>query len=120
MKPINIGMSALTLGIFIVNLTQPATALPRDIDTPNEDLVDHRRLLPRRSGNLAGRVEARDFFLRIMSVGASIVRGDPAEPGDTDKNGFRKAVRDKLRWDGWKVNMVGSLSGGTMADNVCR
>ncbi|KAM0612186.1 hypothetical protein ACHAP0_006124 [Verticillium nonalfalfae] len=52
-----------------------------------------------------------------MPVGASIVRGDPAEPGDTDKNGFRKAVRDKLRWDGWKVNMVGSLSGGTMADN---
>ncbi|KAG7113316.1 Multidomain esterase like protein [Verticillium longisporum] len=117
MKPVNIGISALKLGIFIVNLTQAATAFSHDIDTPNEDLLDHRQLLPRSGGNLAGRAEARDFFLRIMPVGASIVRGDPAEPGDTDKNGFRKAVRDKLRWDGWKVNMVGSLSGGTMADN---
>ncbi|CRK08722.1 hypothetical protein BN1723_009013 [Verticillium longisporum] len=117
MKPVNIGISALKLGIFIVNLTQAATAFSHDIDTPNEDLLDHRQLLPRSGGNLAGRAEARDFFLRIMPVGASIVRGDSAEPGDTDKNGFRKAVRDKLRWDGWKVNMVGSLSGGTMADN---
>ncbi|EEY19355.1 conserved hypothetical protein [Verticillium alfalfae VaMs.102] len=117
MKPANIGISALKLGVFIVNLTQAATVFPHDIDTLDEDLRHHPQLPSRSDGILAGRAEARDFFLRIMPVGASIVRGDPAEPGDTDKNGFRKAVRDKLRWDGWKVNMVGSLSGGTMADN---
>lgn len=31
---------------------------------------------------------------------------------------FRKFLRDQLRKDGWKVNMVGSKSEGTMADNV--
>lgn len=34
------------------------------------------------------------------------------------ENRFRKFLRDQLRKDGWKVNMVGSKSEGTMADNV--
>lgn len=31
---------------------------------------------------------------------------------------FRKFLRDQLRKDGWRVNMVGSKSEGSMADNV--
>lgn len=58
---------------------------------------------------------ARDFYLRIMPLGASFTFG----AGSTDGNGYRKLLRQQLRWKGWKVNMVGSLQGGTMADNVC-
>jgi hypothetical protein len=57
------------------------------------------------------------FYLRIMPLGASITKGDPAAPG-TNYNGYRKPLRDQLRFDGWKVNMVGSTPSGTMADNV--
>ncbi|KFX96332.1 hypothetical protein V490_03385 [Pseudogymnoascus sp. VKM F-3557] len=61
---------------------------------------------------------AEGFYLRIMPLGASITKGDPAAPG-TNYNGYRKPLRDQLRFDGWKVNMVGSTPLGTMADNDC-
>jgi len=62
---------------------------------------------------------ADDFYLRVMPLGASITRGDPADPDDPEKNGYRKFLRDRLRFDGWKVNMVGSVSSwGTMNDRV--
>ncbi|KAK4230039.1 hypothetical protein QBC38DRAFT_62431 [Podospora fimiseda] len=56
---------------------------------------------------------AKPFELRILSLGASIVRGI----GSTDGNGFRKYVRDQLRYEGWAVNMVGSQRDGSMTDN---
>ncbi|KPM39384.1 hypothetical protein AK830_g7215 [Neonectria ditissima] len=59
---------------------------------------------------------AEDFYLRIMPLGASITRGQPA-PEDTNGNGYRKLIRDQLRSEGWKVNMVGSVNYGQMADN---
>ncbi len=61
-----------------------------------------------------------DFYLRIMPLGASITKGDPAQPNvDTLKNGYRKPLRDRLREDQWKVNMVGSVGDyGTMNDRV--
>lgn len=60
-----------------------------------------------------------DFYLRIMPLGASITRGQPADPSDPNQNGYRKFIRDRLRLDGWKVNMVGSYSSwGNMADGV--
>lgn len=43
-------------------------------------------------------------WLRIMPLGASIVRGLHSTPED----GFRKNLRDNLRSQGFKVNMVGS------------
>lgn len=43
-------------------------------------------------------------WLRIMPLGASIVRGLTSSPED----GFRKPLRDHLRSIGFKVNMVGS------------
>ncbi|KAH9223897.1 hypothetical protein DL95DRAFT_452880 [Leptodontidium sp. 2 PMI_412] len=66
---------------------------------------------------LSSQAAARDFYLRIMPLGASITRGDPHAPGDPHGNGYRKALRDKLRADGWKVNMVGNVNYGDMAGN---
>lgn len=45
-------------------------------------------------------------WLRILPLGASIVRGWGPDGVQTD--GFRKPLRDRLREDGYKVNMVGS------------
>ncbi|KAI7785936.1 hypothetical protein LA080_005597 [Diaporthe eres] len=56
---------------------------------------------------------APNFYARILPLGASIVQGR----GSSSGNGFRKFLRDQLRKDGWRVNMVGSKSEGTMADN---
>ncbi|RKU41801.1 hypothetical protein DL546_001959 [Coniochaeta pulveracea] len=56
---------------------------------------------------------AKNFYLRIMPLGESITQGQ----GSTDEAGYRKALREQLRWKGWKVNMVGSKRNGAMADN---
>lgn len=59
--------------------------------------------------------EIGDFFLRIMPLGASITNGLESSQG----NGYRKELRDQLRFDGWPVNMVGTLRSGAMNDSVC-
>ncbi|KAI0885065.1 carbohydrate esterase family 3 protein [Annulohypoxylon maeteangense] len=51
--------------------------------------------------------------LRIMSLGASLVRGEFS----TDSNGFRLTMRDQLVALGASVNMVGSQRFGEMLDN---
>jgi len=56
----------------------------------------------------------KPFYLRILPLGASIVQGVES----SDRNGFRKLLRNQLRWKGWPVNMVGSKQDGTMADKV--
>jgi len=53
------------------------------------------------------------FYLRICPLGASITNGYESSDG----NGYRKHLRDQLRWSGWAVNMVGSLDSGTMNNN---
>lgn len=60
------------------------------------------------------RRDAKEFYLRVMPLGASIVQGFRS----TDGNGFRKWIRQQLRYQGWKVNMVGSKQDGNMADRV--
>ena len=50
-----------------------------------------------------------------MPLGASITQGYLS----SDNNGYRKVLREQLRYSGWPVNMVGSLEDGTMLDNVC-
>jgi hypothetical protein len=57
---------------------------------------------------------AKNFYLRILPLGASITQGYKS----SDKNGYRKLLRQQLRWKGWKVNMVGTKNDGDMADNV--
>lgn len=61
-----------------------------------------------------GRREAKEFYLRVMPLGASITQGQAS----SDNNGYRKALRQQLRWKGWKVNMVGSRRHGDMRDSV--
>ncbi|KAF9873870.1 hypothetical protein CkaCkLH20_08604 [Colletotrichum karsti] len=63
--------------------------------------------------NLNLRKRADKVPLRILSLGASIVWG----VGSSQGNSFRKPLRDRLRYDGWEVNMVGSLRNGQMQDN---
>lgn len=60
------------------------------------------------------RRSAGDFFLRVMPLGASITEG----VASSDGNGYRKWLRQQLRWKGWRVNMVGSKMNGNMADKV--
>ncbi|RTE69040.1 hypothetical protein BHE90_016583 [Fusarium euwallaceae] len=50
--------------------------------------------------------------LRILPLGASIVSG----VGSSTGNGFRKPLRDQLRYKGWLANMVGSKQNGNMKD----
>lgn len=56
---------------------------------------------------------AKGVPLRIMSLGASLVRGEFS----TDSNGFRKTMRNQLIGLGIPVNMVGSQRFGDMLDN---
>jgi hypothetical protein len=83
------------------------TDYPTTIDG-NDDVSDGED-----STGLATR-DAKDFYLRIMPLGASITEGVES----SDQNGYRKLLRQQLRWKGWKVNMVGTKNDGTMSDNV--
>ncbi|KAK3986531.1 killer toxin subunits alpha beta [Cladorrhinum sp. PSN332] len=56
---------------------------------------------------------APSFYARILLLGASIVTGW----GSSSNNGFCKPLRDAMRQDGWKVNMVGAHNIGSMVDN---
>ncbi|KAL5003758.1 SGNH hydrolase-type esterase domain-containing protein [Aspergillus recurvatus] len=51
--------------------------------------------------------------LRILPLGASITWGKNSPTG----NGYRGFLRDKLRYAGWEVDMVGSKHHGDMGDN---
>jgi hypothetical protein len=69
---------------------------------------------PSDGGSNLTRRAAKDFYLRVMPLGASITEGIASSDG----NGYRKWLRSQLRWKGWKVNMVGSKQNGNMADRV--
>ncbi|KAI0967672.1 carbohydrate esterase family 3 protein [Xylaria arbuscula] len=51
-----------------------------------------------------------------MPLGASITYGEPSDPASLGR-GYRKYIRDSLRFRGWNVNMVGSRNHGQFADN---
>lgn len=93
-----------TCGILL-SLFVPIGAVP----VQNDTLYSYDQSLKERGA---------DFYLRIMPLGASITKGDPAPP-DSHGNGYRKPLRDQLRFEGWKVNMVGSQLSGDMNDAVC-
>jgi hypothetical protein len=61
---------------------------------------------------LAGRADS--YYIRDMPLGASITVGYRS----SDDNGYRKTFRDHLTSAGWKVNMVGSYTGGNMTDKA--
>lgn len=58
--------------------------------------------------------DTKPFALRILPLGASITMGFKSP----DRNGYRKWLRQQLRYAGWDVDMVGTLQSGTMHDNV--
>ncbi|SPO00343.1 related to acetylxylan esterase [Cephalotrichum gorgonifer] len=92
----------------VANVTSRGHAKYLDFYEPGSDLGH--------AAHLQGR-EDKPFYLRIMPLGASITKGEPAPPDDTERNGYRKPIRDRLRQDGWFVNMVGSVGDwGTMMD----
>ncbi|KAJ5101327.1 hypothetical protein NUU61_003549 [Penicillium alfredii] len=87
----------LFLGLFLISTahgnTIPSTG---DIDASNSTL------------------DKRDdkVKLRILPLGASITWGLLSET----HNGYRKPLRDQLRWKGYEVDMVGTRSNGEMKD----
>lgn len=95
------------LPLLVSQLLQPSAAYPSSANLIDEEY-----------GGVYRRAKAQDFYLRIMPLGASITAGDPAAPGDNEKNGYRKYLRDQLRFNKWDVNMVGNFNRGTMADDV--
>ncbi|KAJ5193099.1 hypothetical protein N7449_009241 [Penicillium cf. viridicatum] len=57
--------------------------------------------------------DTKPFPLRILPLGASITMGYKSKDG----NGYRKWLRQQLRYAGWEVDMIGSMKSGTMHDN---
>ena len=99
-------------GVLAVSFIQPCLAFPFSSN------VTLSQTTPNYDNALFKRAEPQDFYLRIMPLGASITAGEHAPDEDEEKNGYRKYLRDKLRSEGWKVNMVGNLNSGNMKDNV--
>jgi hypothetical protein len=58
--------------------------------------------------------DTKPFPLRVLPLGASITMGYKSADG----NGYRKWLRQQLRYAGWDVDMVGTTKSGTMHDNV--
>lgn len=58
--------------------------------------------------------DTKPFPLRILPLGASITMGYKSKDG----NGYRKWLRQQLRYAGWEVDMIGTMKNGTMHDNV--
>ena len=80
-----------------------STASPAEVTQQQHE--DEHDLQPRAT---------KPFLLRVMPLGASITVGYMSSDG----NGYRKYLREQLRYAGWGVDMVGSLANGTMNDNV--
>lgn len=92
--------------------------LPLNLALPTVQDVNVGGFTPNYDNGIFKRAEPKDFYLRVMPLGASITAGKPWPPDDDSKNGYRKYLRDKLRSEGWKVNMVGNYNLGSMNDNV--
>lgn len=99
-------------GVLAGSLIQPCLAIPLSSN------VTLAQTTPNYDNGLFKRAEPQDFHLRIIPLGASITAGEHEPEEDEGKNGYRKYLRDKLRSEGWKVNMVGNLNRGKMKDSV--
>lgn len=107
---VSLKAAAAAIGAVLLSHSPACLAMPTSDYNPS--------FTPNYDRGLINRAEPQDFFLRIMPLGASITAGVPQPPDDDSKNGYRKLLRDKLRFDGWKVNMVGNFNSGSMRDNV--
>ncbi|KAG2421959.1 hypothetical protein HFD88_005935 [Aspergillus terreus] len=98
----------LTLALLSSTATGAAVPVSRPTDDSRYIDFDAAEWRPR-----AKRDDALKVPLRILPLGASITWGYLSSTG----NGYRKPLRDKLRFEGWEVDMVGSKSNGDMVDN---
>ncbi|KAJ5214936.1 hypothetical protein N7468_010615 [Penicillium chermesinum] len=64
------------------------------------------------SKSLEARITSTPLLLRILPLGASITWGYLSSTG----NGYRKPLRDQLRYAGYEVDMVGTKQNGDMVD----
>ena len=111
-------LAALVLLIFLQSVAAHPQNRPNHTFTaPPESRAQElaSSVIHPRDRNNTLAIRGGSFYLRILPLGASITYGYMSSDG----NGYRKALRDRLRFDGWNVNMVGSRSGGTMNDRVC-
>ncbi|KAL6238468.1 hypothetical protein BDW75DRAFT_237357 [Aspergillus navahoensis] len=108
--PISARVSKIYLGILVLLAFLTTTASTSALSTPSSAEVTQRQ-----DGRGHGRQTraAKPFLLRVMPLGASITVGYRSSDG----NGYRKYLREQLRYAGWEVDMVGSLENGTMKDN---
>ncbi|KAK8047725.1 hypothetical protein PG996_015789 [Apiospora saccharicola] len=102
------GPSSWAAGEFGPDVVAPAT--PRVSET-TEGFNVTSPYVTDDVNDLSTRAAAK-FWLRVMPLGASITQGIRS----TDGNGYRKHIRDQLRFAGWNVNMVGSKQDGNMND----
>ncbi|KAL3463731.1 SGNH hydrolase-type esterase domain-containing protein [Aspergillus heterothallicus] len=103
-------LTVLNLLLALLSSTVTGAAVPISRSTANSRDIDFEATewRPR-----AKRDDAPKVPLRILPLGASITWGYLSSTG----NGYRKPLRDKLRFEGWDVDMVGSKSNGDMVDN---
>ncbi|KAK7420361.1 hypothetical protein QQX98_002784 [Neonectria punicea] len=105
LQPLLLAVSA------IISLPNAGYALPT-LDQPDDDSIFDRGHVFQDFGLTTYKRQQDKVPLRILSLGASIMSGVGSSTGD----GSRKPLRDALRFDGWEVNMVGSLHSGKMKD----
>lgn len=105
--------TVLNLILSLLSSTATGAAVPVTRSTVNSSNIDFDAAEWHPS--IAKRDDAQKVPLRILPLGASITWGYLSSTG----NGYRKPLRDKLRFEGWDVDMVGSKSNGDMIDNVC-
>lgn len=103
--------TVLNLTLALLSSTATGAAVPVSRPTDDSRYIDFDAAEWRPK---AKRDDAPKVPLRILPLGASITWGYLSSTG----NGYRKPLRDKLRFEGWEVDMVGSKSNGDMVDNV--
>ncbi|KAA8642006.1 SGNH/GDSL hydrolase family protein [Aspergillus tanneri] len=104
-SPLRFAIQASIWQLALLFLVTLSVSAPLNISI---DSVEH--------GNDASILESRDvkpFPLRVLPLGASITVGFKSSDG----NGYRKWLRQQLRYAGWQVDMVGNLKNGTMHNN---
>ena len=113
--PCGIGSPSIFRSLILLLLLFGATAQSQ---TQSDFTLDEEGVINGTAkSTIEARQDAKDFYLRIMPLGASITKGSSDAP-ELKGRGYRKYLRDKLRERGWKVNMVGSQKNGEFNDNV--
>ncbi|KAH8170471.1 repeat domain in vibrio, colwellia, bradyrhizobium and shewanella domain-containing protein [Sarocladium implicatum] len=112
--PCGIGSPSIFRSLILLLLLFGATAQSQ---TQSDFTLDEEGVINGTAkSTIEARQDAKDFYLRIMPLGASITKGSSDAP-ELKGRGYRKYLRDKLRERGWKVNMVGSQKNGEFNDN---